>query len=193
MDKLRKPLVTAKGFGLGLGLCVVEKIMQQHEGEPDIRPQPGKGACFTLWFPLSKMIDKAAWQAPQRNGAARLFCYLEHSTEVQNHKCSDKDDTDFQSQVSQPVLRKRQVGAPGLIFSSRLVYRWLAGVHITAHFGKSQCFYCWATMARRNLSISPVVLLATYQPLVCEIAPHFVLPLVHSFHETHRLLSLIDQ
>jgi len=28
MDKLRKPLFTVRGFGIGLGLCVVEKIME---------------------------------------------------------------------------------------------------------------------------------------------------------------------
>lgn len=44
---------TTKESGSGLGLAIVERIMQAHNGFVGLDSVPGKGAEFTLYFPLS--------------------------------------------------------------------------------------------------------------------------------------------
>ena len=39
--------------GSGLGLSIVEAVMRAHAGEVSVESELGKGATFTLFFPLS--------------------------------------------------------------------------------------------------------------------------------------------
>jgi len=50
------PFYTTKeqGKGTGLGLSMVYGIVQQHKGIIDVQSAPGKGATFTIFFPLSE-------------------------------------------------------------------------------------------------------------------------------------------
>lgn len=41
--------------GLGVGLAVVQRIVELHYGEISVRSQPGQGAVFTLLLPLEKV------------------------------------------------------------------------------------------------------------------------------------------
>lgn len=47
------PLYTTKerGKGTGLGLVVVNQVVQEHGGEISVESEAGRGACFRLWFP----------------------------------------------------------------------------------------------------------------------------------------------
>lgn len=60
IDKIREPLFTTKGFGTGLGIPAVEKIMELHGGGLDIHSAPGQGARFTLWVPATQQAQQAA-------------------------------------------------------------------------------------------------------------------------------------
>ncbi len=60
LSRIREPLFTTKSFGTGLGLSAVEKILEQHDGGLDIASTPGKGACFTAWFPIIETLEEAA-------------------------------------------------------------------------------------------------------------------------------------
>jgi len=53
LDKVFDPFFTTKRDGTGLGLSVCHGIVQRHEGEIDLRSEPGKGTEVTLRFPLS--------------------------------------------------------------------------------------------------------------------------------------------
>ncbi len=39
--------------GTGIGLSIVQQIVEQHSGEIDVTSQPGVGSCFTLVLPVS--------------------------------------------------------------------------------------------------------------------------------------------
>ena len=59
LDKVREPLFTTKGFGTGLGIPAVEKIMESHGGGLEISPAPNYGTRSTIWFP-AKRNDRLA-------------------------------------------------------------------------------------------------------------------------------------
>ena len=52
-----EPFFTTKGTdGTGLGLAMVYATMQRHQGTVHLDSEPGKGATFTLSFPLAKRV-----------------------------------------------------------------------------------------------------------------------------------------
>jgi PAS domain S-box-containing protein len=51
-DKVFEPLFSTKGFGIGLGLAIVEQIMEQHHGSVEIRSNKGVGTSVLLCLPI---------------------------------------------------------------------------------------------------------------------------------------------
>ena len=39
--------------GTGIGLSIVQQIVEQHGGRIDVTSQPGQGSCFTLVMPAA--------------------------------------------------------------------------------------------------------------------------------------------
>lgn len=52
LEKIFEPYFTTKEFGSGLGLTIVYKIVKEHLGEIAVDSKVGKGASFTLSFPI---------------------------------------------------------------------------------------------------------------------------------------------
>jgi two-component system, OmpR family, phosphate regulon sensor histidine kinase PhoR len=50
--------------GTGLGLSIVKHVVQRHGGEIDIQSEPGKGSCFRLLLPPSRVRQVAPSAAP---------------------------------------------------------------------------------------------------------------------------------
>jgi len=52
LGKIFEPLYSTKSYGVGLGLPVVKKIIEEHGGGVNIASTVGQGAQVTLWLPL---------------------------------------------------------------------------------------------------------------------------------------------
>lgn len=51
-EQIFNPFVTTKKTGVGLGLSLVSKIVDEHRGSIELTSEPG-GACFTVFLPLA--------------------------------------------------------------------------------------------------------------------------------------------
>ncbi|MEM6527053.1 MAG: response regulator [Chloroflexota bacterium] len=53
LEKIFEPFVSTKSDGTGLGLFVTYGIVENHQGEIDVRSQEGVGTTFTITLPLT--------------------------------------------------------------------------------------------------------------------------------------------
>jgi two-component system NtrC family sensor kinase len=51
LEKLFQPFFTTRAKGIGLGLAVSKKIIDQHKGKIQINSDLGKGTTFTISLP----------------------------------------------------------------------------------------------------------------------------------------------
>ena len=58
LDKIFEPLFSTRSFGVGLGLSLVRKILEQHDGRVEVESAPGKGARAVLWLPLAEAKEE---------------------------------------------------------------------------------------------------------------------------------------
>jgi len=49
-EQIFNPFVTTKKTGVGLGLSIVSKIVDEHHGTIRLENSDGKGACFVIFF-----------------------------------------------------------------------------------------------------------------------------------------------
>ncbi len=53
IDKLFDPFFSTKEGGIGLGLSITHRIIDQLDGKIEVESAPGKGTLFTIWLPIS--------------------------------------------------------------------------------------------------------------------------------------------
>lgn len=53
--KVMEAFYTTKSQGTGLGLAVVQSIVQAHKGSVEVKSEFGKGSCFTMVLPLHRV------------------------------------------------------------------------------------------------------------------------------------------
>jgi signal transduction histidine kinase len=51
MNKLFSPLFTTKAKGIGMGLAICKKIVEQHDGTIEAQSKAGQGTTFTIKLP----------------------------------------------------------------------------------------------------------------------------------------------
>ena len=62
-EQIFNPFVTTKKTGVGLGLSIVSKIVDEHHGTIRLENTGTKGACFAIFFPAEE-------KARQKTGSA---------------------------------------------------------------------------------------------------------------------------
>ncbi len=55
-EQIFNPFFTTKKTGVGLGLSIVSKIMDEHHGSIHVEPAPDHGTAFVLYFPVSSAV-----------------------------------------------------------------------------------------------------------------------------------------
>jgi len=63
-DQIFNPFFTTKKGGVGLGLSIVSKIVDNHRGEIQVQSASGKGTCFRIMFPVDKLTEQALPDEP---------------------------------------------------------------------------------------------------------------------------------
>jgi len=66
LSRLFEPYHTTKAHGSGLGLMIVQRIIQDHGGEIEVRTQPSTGTTFTLLLPLDERRIRLLAPKPKR-------------------------------------------------------------------------------------------------------------------------------
>jgi two-component system sensor histidine kinase HydH len=59
-EEIFNPFVTTKKTGVGLGLSIVSKIVDGHQGSIHVENAPEGGAVFTVFFPLEEAVEPQA-------------------------------------------------------------------------------------------------------------------------------------
>jgi signal transduction histidine kinase len=54
MNKLFDPFFSTKEGGIGLGLSITHRIIDQHHGKIEVESTPEGGTLFTVWLPIHK-------------------------------------------------------------------------------------------------------------------------------------------
>jgi PAS domain S-box-containing protein len=54
-----KPFFTTKQAGTGLGMAIIQKIIEEHQGTINVESEIGRGTKFTIFLPLNKQLDTA--------------------------------------------------------------------------------------------------------------------------------------
>jgi len=52
MDKIFTPFFTTRAKGIGMGLAVCKKLVEEHNGTIDVKSKEGTGSTFTVKLPI---------------------------------------------------------------------------------------------------------------------------------------------
>ncbi|HEY7159842.1 MAG TPA: ATP-binding protein, partial [Acidobacteriota bacterium] len=64
LDKIFNPFFTTRKEGIGLGLAIVSRILEQHKSQIFVESEPGTGTKFIIRFPI-KPFEGAFEDRPQ--------------------------------------------------------------------------------------------------------------------------------
>ena len=53
LPKVFDPFFTKRDDGTGLGLTIVHRIVDEHDGHIEVESEPGIGTAFTVWLPAA--------------------------------------------------------------------------------------------------------------------------------------------
>jgi two-component system sensor histidine kinase HydH len=66
-QQIFNPFFTTKKSGVGLGLAIVSKIVDEHHGRIQVESMPGQGACFRVFFPVAEDSSMSSAAQPPKS------------------------------------------------------------------------------------------------------------------------------
>jgi len=60
LENIFNPFFTTKSSGVGLGLAIVSKIIDEHEGQIAVESEPGSGTIFRIYLPLREAPEEVS-------------------------------------------------------------------------------------------------------------------------------------
>lgn len=64
LESIFNPFFTTKPEGIGLGLAIVSKIVDEHRGRITVESQPGKGSVFRVYLPVTPGLSAGETPLP---------------------------------------------------------------------------------------------------------------------------------
>jgi signal transduction histidine kinase len=61
LGKVFDPFVSTRDEGTGLGLTIVHRIVDDHDGHIEVTSEEGRGTAFTVWLPALQQEGTSAW------------------------------------------------------------------------------------------------------------------------------------
>jgi nitrogen-specific signal transduction histidine kinase len=71
LDRVFDPFVTTKPRGLGLGLALAHRIVEEHRGALRVTSTPGKGTTFSCFLPIAPTTSPAPPSGPPASDSPR--------------------------------------------------------------------------------------------------------------------------
>jgi signal transduction histidine kinase len=65
LENLWRPLFTTKAKGMGFGLAISKRLVEEHGGSISVKSKPGKGSTFTVTLPINA-IERVVAEGRQR-------------------------------------------------------------------------------------------------------------------------------
>jgi len=59
IEAIFKPFFTTKQAGTGLGMAIIQKIIEEHQGQIKVESEVGKGTTLIIFLPLNEQADTA--------------------------------------------------------------------------------------------------------------------------------------
>ncbi len=77
IDRIFDPYFSTKDTGHGLGLAVVNSIIDQHNGKIEVQSKPEEGSVFTIYLPAARKTEtKKIHETPDTDGKTNLSSNL---------------------------------------------------------------------------------------------------------------------